>query len=201
MTSKYKACICTKEELQPEAIKAGCIYLATDTDEVFIAPADGELRLVANFDSAELVQGFVQEIEKTLLKTNDRIDKADANLEKLSKEVSQKIGYAEVKNGKLSLYNRIKGKLLSGPFDLGGTKTETKVVETVKESVPFAMETGTATTNGDGLMYVYFKGELGNGYNVFLQADGKVAVTKKEALFFTVSGDPDTPFSWLAVRG
>ena len=32
MTSKYKACICTKEELQPEAIKAGCIYLTTDTD-------------------------------------------------------------------------------------------------------------------------------------------------------------------------
>ena len=197
MTSKYKACICTKEELQPEAIKAGCIYLTTDTDEVFIAPADGELRLVANFDS----QKWFAEIEKSLLKVNDRIDKADANLEKLSKEVSQKIGYAEVKNGKLSLYNRIKGKLLSGPFDLGGAKTETKVVETVKESVPFAMETGTATTNGDGLMYVYFKGKLGDGYNVFLQADGKVAVTKKEGLFFVVSGDPDTPFSWLAVRG
>lgn len=70
------------------------------------------------------------------------------------------------------------------------------------------IETGSSTTDGSGIAYVYltedFKEALGannTAYKVFLQeeGEGKVFVSEKTDTFFSVSGTEGLAFSWMII--
>ena len=206
----------------PSKIKPGEIIMITSGDpnsssgkSVYACIAAGDVMQLATRDELSTYDQAAQNSAEAAAQSKtdaasikEQVDAELSSAQSAAEAAAQsKADADEIKTQIAEQVNAAQSAAQSAQAALETVQAKAAEVEDILVHNSHKIETGGASTDTNGSMYIYlsddFKKALGTDgvYRVFLQeeGDGKVYVSEKTDTFFVVSGTEELAFSWLAI--